>query len=562
MTDIDFHAIEIEAPTYAEISTAYREIQNQLESATHSEQRYEAIQSWDQLRRNIETWECLTELRFHQDTRNDAYKKAREYCDALRPKLMELAVNMKRALIESPFRDDFERHYGLQAFAIWQSEIMTYDPVIELEMIQEATLCAEYTELLAGAEIEFRGECFNLPEIVKFREDPNRTTRLGAEQSRWSWYEQNRERLDLIFDELVKLRTIMARKLGFHNFVELGYRRMMRIDYHEGDVSEFRDAVRETVVPLCEKICQQQAEDLTLDRVAYWDESIFDLGGNPKPLGDHGWLLKQAQEMFEQMGGGLDSFFRKMVSSDLMDLKGRDGKAGGGFCTAFPSYGVPFIFANFNGTKGDVEVFTHEMGHAFQSYESRDKPLLDYLWPTYESCEIHSMSLEFLTWPYMEKFFGDDATRFRRIHLIQSLLFLPYGVAIDHFQHLIYSEPSAKPAERNAMWQEMERMYLPWREYDNLPHVADGGLWQSQRHLYLSPFYYVDYTLALTCALQFWLRSDEDRAGAIRNYVALCQRGGEAPFQELVKSAGLKSPFEKNCLVDVVRCAERFLDQA
>jgi len=286
---------------------------------------------------------------------------------------------------------------------------------------------------------------------------------------------------------------------------------------------------------------------------------VHDPQGNPAPRDDHDWLCEQAQKMFDAMGGGLDDFFRLMTQSHLTDLKNRDSKSPGGFCTSFPSVGLPYIFANFNGTKHDVEVFTHEMGHAFQAYMSRNQSLMDYLWPTYESCEIHSMGLEFLSWPQMELFFGNDADRFRRIHLEQALLFIPYGVAVDHFQHLVYASPQATPAERHAMWQEVERLYLPTRNYGDLPHLPQGGFWQFQRHIYLNPFYYIDYTLAQTCALQLWVRSQQDYAGTIRDYVALCSRGGEAPFQQLAKSARLVSPFETGCLRDVVGLARKQL---
>ncbi|HMC80763.1 MAG TPA: M3 family metallopeptidase, partial [Acidimicrobiia bacterium] len=246
---------------------------------------------------------------------------------------------------------------------------------------------------------------------------------------------------------------------------------------------------------------------------------------------------------------------RRLETGGFLDLADRKGKAGGGFCTSFPTEGMPFIFANFNGTKGDVEVFSHEMGHAFQSYESRDLPLADYLWPTSESAEIHSMSLEFLTWPHMERFFGADAARFRRVHLAEALLFLPYGTAVDHFQHEIYRRPAMSPAERHELWRSMEQTYLPWRDWGDLAYPAKGGRWQHQRHIYLAPFYYIDYVLAQTCALQFWVRSERDREAAMRDYVALCRRGGAAPFRSLVASAGLTSPFEPGCLPEVVEAA-------
>ena len=169
------------------------------------------------------------------------------------------------------------------------------------------------------------------------------------------------------------------------------------------------------------------------------------------------------------------------------------------------------------------------------------------------------MSLEFLTWPHMDKFFGEDAERFRQNHLTDSLLFLPYGVAVDHFQHLVFENPSATPAERLAMWQEMERTYLPWRDWGDMERPQAGGMWQGQLHIYHIPFYYIDYTLAGVCAMQFWVKAEKDRAQAMVDYVALCERGGEAPFQDLVRSAGLTSPFDEGCLNEVVTQASETL---
>ena len=543
-------------PTYDDLAAKYRILESELSAAATGEAAAEVIQRWDVLRREFNTWSSLVTLRFNQDTTSAQFKKDREYCDELTPRLTDLDVRIKRLLLSHPRRADLERRYGPQAFAIWEADVMSFDPVIEEDLVREAKLQSEYNELTAGAKLNFRGQTYNLSGIVKFREDADRQTRHDAEQVRWQWYADSRQQLDRIYDDLVRLRHGMARKLKYRDFVELGYKRMMRIDYNQRDVEQFRAEVRQHLVPLAAELRKKQAATLGVDKLKFWDDAVFDLAGNPAPKGEHDWMVARATEMFDQMDASLGDFFRLMVQSRLTDLKNRDGKAGGGFCTAFPSYGLPFIFANFNGTKHDVEVFTHEMGHAYQAYQSRQQPLFDYLWPTYESCEIHSMGLEFLTWPHMEKFFGGDAERFRRIHLTQGLLFIPYGVAVDHFQHLVYARPEATPAERHAMWQEMERMYLPWRDYGDLPHLPGGGFWQFQRHIYLNPFYYIDYTLAQTCALQLWVRSQKDPAGTLTAYNALCSRGGEAPFQELARSAGLVSPFQPGCLRDVVEQAK------
>ena len=553
-----FGEMNATVPNYDEIEAEFQGITARLESAEDAAGRAAALAEWDTSRRRLDSTISLIHLHFNQNTRDDAARQAREAMDELAPKLTALEVKMKRGLLEGGHRAEYEAHFGAQAFSLWEQNIRSFDPAIESDLVTESKLEAEYVELTAAAEIEFQGERYNLSEISKFNEDPDRDVRHGAQSAVWKWFGENGDELDRIYGDLVTLRHSMAKKLGLSSFTELGYLRMNRIDYNEADVDNFRAQVREFVVPLCARIREEQAKTLGVDSLRFWDEPIFDPKGNPAPKGDHDWMLQQAQTMFDQLGQ-LGEFFRLMEDRELLDLKCRDGKAGGGFCTSFPSYGVPYIFANFNGTKGDVEVFTHEAGHAFQCWKSQSQPVYDYLWPTTESCEIHSMSLEFLTWPHMELFFGDDADRFRRIHLLESLLFLPYGVAVDHFQHEVYANPEASAADRHAMWKKIEATYLPWREYGDIDRLGMGGLWQRQRHIYLIPFYYIDYTLALTCAMQFWVKAENDATSALRDYEVLCARGGEAPFQELARSAGLVSPFDDGCLTQVVSQAREFL---
>ena len=559
LTTVDFANIQVENPILEEVEAEYQTINNALDTAKTRADKEQALQKWDNLRRRLESWSALTSLHFSQDTRNETYKEEQEYSDELQPKLTALAIEMKRKLLSSDNRAELEEIIGKHAFSLWSADITTFEHAIEADLVQESKLVNQYIELIASAEIEFAGNTVNLSGIRKYTQDRDRSTRHEAEKARWHFFSENQEHLDEIYGELVKLRHQMAQKLGSDNYIGLGYKRMQRIDYTEVDVARYRDEIVTEVVPLAKKIIAQKAEKLALDRVYFWDESVFDLQGNPIPQGEHDWMLKQAQQMFDAMHPELGSFFEMMVEANLLDLKTRPGKAGGGFCTSFPTYDVPYIFANFNGTKGDVEVFTHEMGHAFQNWQSRNLPYMDYLWPTLESCEIHSMSLEFLTWSQMDKFFATDADRFRQIHLAESILFLPYGCAVDHFQHLVYANPEATPQQRYQMWQEMEARYLPWRNYGDLAYPSQGGLWQEKQHIYCYPFYYIDYTLALCCALQFWVKAESDYQQTLAEYIALCQRGGKLPFQELVRSANLVSPFASGCLAQVVKSAQQFL---
>ncbi len=555
MSVLNFSEMNVTRPDYEEVKSTYEGL---FAAMASSEKIADVVRDWDHIRNRMSTYEAITHLRFSQDTANAAYKAEREFSDELGPKITELDVAMKRLLLDR--QSELEEEFGQHAFDLWATDILTYEPAIQDDLVLESKQVAAYMEGKAGAKIECFGESYNLSTISKFGSDSDRKVRHEAASAQWKWYADNSESNDLHYDKLVKLRTKMAKELGHENYVKLGYQRMNRIDYSAADVKNFRDQVIEKVVPLVAGLKEEQRQNLGVEKLMVWDAGVLDLQGAPKPKGDPKTLTESAKAMFDGMNPELGDFFRLMDDKNLLDLVARDGKAGGGFCTSFPDYGVPFVFANFNGTKHDVEVFTHEIGHAFQNFLAQEQNISDYYWPTMESAEIHSMSLEFLTWPHMDKFFGEEAERFRKVHLTQSLSFMPYGCAVDHFQHEIYENPEMSPADRHQTWKKMEELYLPWLDWGDIEHGAMGGRWHAQSHIFMGPFYYIDYVLAMTCALQFWDGMQSDYDGALSRYVTLCRRGGDAPFQTLAKSAGLKSPFEEGCLISVVDRARKYLN--
>lgn len=553
---IRFADIAVETPTREGLTARFAAV-NALLDGGDAASRAAAVAELDRLRREHESWSALVHLCFAQDTTDAEAKAAREYADALAPFETELVTTVKRRLLADPDRAGVEALVGRHALRLWETDITTFDPAIAGDLEEEAKLAACYTELVASARFEIGGETVNLAGLAPFAEHPDRTTRHHAEALRWGFFAANGAELDGIYDALVRLRHGMARKLGDADFTALGYRRMRRIDYGPAEVARYRDQVAEHVVPLVARLLESRRRAHGWDRLRFWDEALIDPLGNPKPIGDHDLLVERAQTMFDRIDPRLGAFYRLMVEGGFLDLKNRPGKAGGGFCTSFPTHGVPFIFANFNGTHHDIGVFTHEMGHAFQCWESRHLPGIDLLWPTMESAEIHSMGLEFLSHPHIALLVGEDAAeRFRRMHLITSLAFLPYGVCVDHFQHEAYANPDATPAERHAIWQRLERRYMPWTDYGDLAYPAKGGRWQAKGHIYGAPFYYIDYTLALCCAMQLWVRARRDPDGARDAYVALCGRGGSAPFQDLARGAGFVPPFAPGALAEAVREAE------
>lgn len=552
---LSFETLAMADPDLAEVEATIGQLLAQLEASTSIDEALAVIRAWDTLRRRIDSWSALVSLHFHQDTADPARKARQDHADEISPRLTNYNVSLKKAFLAHPLRGALEEVLGAHCFALWESDARTFDPSIEADLVEEAKLTARYTELRSSAAIEFEGETHNLSSLARFATSPDRDLRYRSAKAKWAFFEANQAEFDAIFDQLVKLRTKIAHTLGYPSFTELAYDRMTRTDYDASKVEVFRNEIRDIVVPLTRQMQEAQRQTLGVDKLMAWDEAILDPAGNPKPSGDMQQMLSAAQNVYDAMRPELSHFFRFMNDSGLLDLELRGTKAGGGFCTGLPEWKAPFVFANFNGTAHDVTVLTHEIGHAFQFFASQDQPISDYYWPTMEACEIHSMSMEFLTYPWMGEFFGDDTERFKRYHLIEAIQFLPYGAAVDHFQHLVYASPDATPAERHAMWREVQAIYLPDRDFGDIAHAAMGGVWQQQLHIYLAPFYYIDYALAQAVALQFWNASRSDQDATLSRYVSLCQLGGSKPFSELVEAAGMRSPFSAGCLQDVVTTA-------
>jgi M3 family oligoendopeptidase len=553
MTTAKFSNITAPIPTLETLASAYAALNALLDD----HELEAALTKWETLRRDIDTWNWLAHLRFEQNTKDEAAKIARDYRDELLPTVTNFETAFKRRLLALEDRNALAHLTGKHALDLWEMDVTTFTPDIEDDLKAEARLDSAYTELLASAQIEIDGNIVNLEGISPFEQNLDRDTRHRAMAARWKFFADNAAAFDQIYDDMVKLRHGMAQKLGYKSYTELAYRKMRRVDYNASDVAKYREQVLAHVVPLVAAIMEGRRKSNGWDKLHAWDEPLTDPLGNPKPAGAESFLRAQGQKMFDAMAPEMASFFKAMNEGGFLDLDNRPTKAPGGFCTSFPNAGMPFIFANFNGTHHDIDVLTHEMGHAFQNFASRGQPNFDYLWPTMESAEIHSMALEYLAHPHINLLVGDDAApRYRRMHLIESLAFLPYGVLVDHFQHEIYANPEATPAERHAIWKSLEKTYMPWRDYGDIGYPAMGARWQAQGHIYGAPFYYIDYTLALCCALQFWIKSNENYNAAMRDYIALCEQGGAAPFQSLVNSAGLLSPFADGALAKVVEQAK------
>ena len=486
----------------------------------------------------------LAHIRYDINTEDAFYSAQQDYYDEIGPRLANLENGYKEALFYSPFRSFLEEKIGKVAFATMENQLNSMNADIIGLMQEENALCTAYNKLIASAKILFEGKERNLSQMRPFMTGRDRGVRRAAWKAVSDYGLSVMEQLDTLYDKLVKCRTEQARAMGLPNFIELGYRRMNRNSYGREEVENFRRQVKEVFVPFAEAVHERRRKRLGLEKLSCIDNEVYFLNGNPDPTGTPEEILQAGQRMYAQLSPETKEFFDFMMENELMDVFGRSGKKQGGYMTYLYTWNSPFIFANFNGTSGDVDVITHECGHAFQGYLSGKDPILEHADITMETAEIHSMSMEFFTDPWMKEFFGERYQDFLVMQLEDAIRFVPYGTMVDEFQHIVYEKPDLTPEQRRQVWSDLEKVYMPHLDYEDDPYFGRGGYWQRQQHIYNSPFYYIDYVLAQTCAFQYKVWMDENYEEAWQSYLELCRLSAGDFYGNMLRAAGLRSPFE------------------
>jgi len=557
---LKFKDYKYERPDLSLITDEFNQLLKKFNEAKSFEEQQGIMKEIIKVRNYVDTMGTLVSIRHSIDTEDEFYAKENDFIDENRPRFENLVSKFYKELINSKFREELEEVWGSQVFTLAELQLQTFSEEIIEDLVKENKLVTEYDKLIASAKLDFEGEIRNLSQMKPFLESKNRDMRKRATETTAEFFKENEDEFDRIYDELVKVRDKMAKTLGFTNYVEMGYKKLGRSDYDHNMVANYRKQVYEDLVPVVAELKDRQRKRLGLKELRFYDEQLEYQTGNATPKGDPEWIVENGKKMYQELSRETDEFFSFMVERELLDLVSKKGKMAGGYCTIIPDYKSPFIFSNFNGTSGDIDVLTHEAGHAFQVYLSRDLELPEYFFPTYEACEIHSMSMEFITWPWMELFFQDEVDKYKFSHLAGAINFIPYGVTVDEFQHYIYENPEATPKERKAKWRAIEKKYLPFRDYEDNEFLDKGGFWFRQGHIFSTPFYYIDYTLAQVCAFQFWIKTMEDRERAWEDYISLCRVGGSKPFLELVRLANLDNPFEDGTIKRVVKPIKEWLD--
>ncbi|MEG0977862.1 MAG: M3 family oligoendopeptidase [Bacilli bacterium] len=557
---MNFNELPLRVPNIKECEKFYKEAYEKIKLANNAKEVASLMKKMYKFESDLETDVTVISIRYSIDTANKDYLDAKNATDEIIPVISSYKMPIIKEILSKPFRKELENIFGEYLFQKYEGAVKSFDEKIIPDLIEESKLTTQYDAILGGAKIKYKGQIYNLSGLRKFSQSLDREERKKVAKLSSDFFLKNNEALGEIYDKLVHLRDNMAHKLGFKNYIELGYLNLGRVDYDATMVAEYREQIRKNVCPIYKKLIKKQAARIGIKNPMFYDLNLSFLTGNPMPNGDAAKLVSEAQQMYNEMSKETGEFFTFMKESNLLDLETRLGKAPGGYMTYLPTYKAPFIFSNFNGTSDDLNVLTHEVGHAFQGYMSKDIKIPEYHMPGYEACEIHSMSMEFLAWPWMNLFFGKDAEKYKFMHLTDAIEFLPYGATVDEFQHYVYENVDATHAERCAKWREIEKKYLPLKKYNGFKFLNSGTWWLRQGHIFSSPFYYIDYTLAQVVAFEFLDESLEDKEKTWNKYVKLCSMGGKYPFRTLLKKAHLRDPFKKGTMKKNIKPLLKVLD--
>ena len=524
-----------------------------LKTAKTYEEFRSAYMDYVQTDTELITSQQLVYLRHTINMLDEYYTAENAFFNTQMPRYSIAVKELRAVILSSPFKKDFEEEFGSFLIQEIEAKLLLSSEAVVDDLAKEANLASLYSKTVASASIEFNGEKCSHPKLLKYMKSNDRAIRKGAFEAWAALYESIAPKIDEIYSEVVNTRICMAKKLGFDGYTPMGYLKRRKFDYTPEQLEVFRKQVREVIVPACVKLAERQRERLGVEKLCFYDESVFNPNGNPTPIGDRDYMVEKAQEMYHELAPETGEFFDFMVKHDLFDLVTKPGKRMGGYCRFLPAYHAPFIFANFNGTDADVSALTHEAGHAFAFFTASKFQKIPQLCDAVnEIGEMHSMSMEFWTFPWLESFFGDKAEEYRENHIADALMRIPYRVSIDEFQHRVYQNPDMTPTERKAVWREIERTYMPWRTYDGNEFMEQGGYWMQNQHIFLYPFYFIDYAMAQLGAFEFYTQMRIDRKAAWENYYKLCQVGGSAGYLEIIERHNLHNALQEGSVKKIL----------
>ncbi len=520
----------------------------------------ELFTSWNALEGYIGSEFSRIGYEYSKDLTNKKLDARQQYLrEKISPVIDQPEHQLVKAFINSRHRSAIAKRFGEQLIPAYKTALKPLDPVNTPLNIKIGNLYTKYEKIIGGAKIKLGDKTLNLwgARALQHSDDPQ--VRESAFIAVSKWFVKNQAKLAKIYDEQVKLRDQAAKNLKYKNYIPLAYESRGRQGYGEAEVAQFRQLVLKHLVPLFQKIAASRAKQMSQASLKPWD--IHHDPARSIPLGTVpvNKQFEHAQAVFDRLSPILAKHFKVMRDKNLIDLETRPNKQSGAYCTAFQDEDKVAIFLNSTGDPDDVRVLMHEMGHAFQFWESQHIESVDLQVGTAELAEVYSMGMEFLSLPYMDEFFSEqNAKKYSQYKWVDSIYTICYVCVVDEFQHWVYKNPGASLQARDKAWAVSYAKYLPFVDFTNLEKYLSVR-WYAQSHIFGAPFYYIDYALAETCAMQLGVLAAEDHSKTVKKYLQMCQLGGTESFLDTLKSTNLRSPFEEQLIIDLKKQAEKIL---
>lgn len=474
----------------------------------------------------------------------DAEKAYLQFVEQIEPRLKPRKFTLAKIFLDHPLRSQLpkDRYLVLDRDLALLVELFR-EKNVPLET-EESKLCQQYQKLSGAMTVEYKGEEKTLVQMGRLLEEPDRAVRREAWELVAERRLRDRDAIENIFDSMLKLRGEIAANCGFENYRDYTFRALGRFDYGPAKCEAFHLAIEQEIVPLLKELQAKRKEQLGLEHLRPWDLAVDPLNRPPlRPFETVDQLLDGGQRIFERVDPELAGDFRLMRDRKVLDLANRKGKAPGGYQCTLSEARIPFIFMNAVGMQRDVETLLHEAGHAFHALATKGEDLYAYRHGPIEFCEVASMSMELLGGEFIEAYYNPaDAQRARVKHLQGIVDVFPWIATVDAFQHWIYTHPGHTRQERADAWIELLNRFggdVDWTGHDEARKYS----WHRQLHIFIHPFYYIEYGIAQLGALQVWANSKKDRAHALADYRAALALGGSRPLPELFTRAGCRFDF-------------------
>ena len=553
-------ATEMLAWSWSQFEPYYQELAGRALSAANVEA---FLTDWTRLHERLD--EVATRLAIAKDV-NTADKEAEQrfnrFLEEIYQESQEAEQKLKMKLLESGLKP---AGFELPLRKMHADAALFREANLPLQ-VEVTKLCTEYSKVTGSQTLQWDGKEITVTQLRPVFQETDRARREKAWRLAAERQLADRAALNELWQKLLKLRLQMAANAGFADYRSLIWQEMFRFDYTPENCKQFHGAIEETVVPAATRVYQRRAARLGLEAMRPWDLDV-DVEGRPAlaPFKEVEQFESGVHTILQRVDPQLGGYFQTMMTEGLLDLENRNNKAPGGYCSTLEAAKRPFIFMNAVGLHGDVMTLIHEGGHACHSFEASRLPWHQQRQVGLEFAEVASMGMELLAAPYFAKAVGGfyteaEAGRALAENLEKDLLFWPYMAVVDAFQHWVYENPAAamEPANCDRQWAKLWRRFMAGVDWTGLEDVLETG-WQRKLHIFLVPFYYVEYGLAQLGAAQVWANALKDQAGAVAAYRRALAFGGTKSLPELYATAGAKFAFDAGTLSPVVALMEEKL---